>query len=125
MFKKIFIIIFVCLSLFSFLEYSPAAAAPAATAVRDSGTPPTQFPNPLKTTSVPELIGRVISAVLGVVGSIALIMFVYGGLIWMTAAGNQERVKKGGDILMWAAIGLVIIFSAYAIVYYVIDKMLV
>ena len=83
---------------------------------------PDKFANPLgaQTTSVPILIGKVIKAVLGVVGSIALIMFVFGGLTWMTAMGNQERVKKGGDILMWATIGLVVIFSAYAMVQFVI-----
>ena len=85
------------------------------------------FPNPLGTQAnptvlIPELIGRIINAVLGVVGSIALLMFVYGGLMWMTAAGNEERVKKGGSILTWAAIGLIVIFSAYAIVDLIINK---
>ncbi|MBN2884382.1 hypothetical protein JXE04_00460 [Patescibacteria group bacterium] len=66
------------------------------------------------------LIGRVINSILGVVGSLALVMFVYGGLIWMTSSGSSEQVKKGRDILMWAAIGLVIIFSAYGLVRFVI-----
>jgi uncharacterized membrane protein YjfL (UPF0719 family) len=43
-------------------------------------------------------------------------MFIYGGFTWMLAAGSAEKVKKGRDIIIWAAIGLVIIFSAYAIV---------
>jgi hypothetical protein len=49
------------------------------------------------------LIGKIINAVLGVVGSIALIMFIYGGFVWMTAAGNQERVGKGKEILVWSS----------------------
>ena len=64
--------------------------------------------NPLGTKSIPELIGRIINGVLGIVGSIALVMFIYGGFNWMTAAGNMEKVQKGKDILIWAAIGLVI-----------------
>ncbi|MCF7860278.1 pilin [Patescibacteria group bacterium] len=66
------------------------------------------------------LIGRIINSVLGVVGSLALVMFIYGGLIWMTSSGSSEQVKKGRDILIWAAIGLVIIFSAYGLVRFVI-----
>lgn len=82
----------------------------------DGNTPPTQLANPLGTTDIPALAGTIINTVLGVVGSLALLMIIYGGFTWMTAAGNQEAVKKGRDILIWAFIGIVIIFSAYALV---------
>ncbi len=84
------------------------------------------LPNPLDPTnkdpnaSNPNvLIGKIINAVLGIVGSLALIMFIYGGFTWMLAAGNQEKVQKGKDILIWATIGLIVIFSAYALVKFV------
>ncbi|MDD3711066.1 MAG: hypothetical protein PHP37_00445 [Patescibacteria group bacterium] len=78
--------------------------------------------NPLgNNTTVPGLIGRVIDSVLGVVGSLALIMFIYGGITWMTAAGNEQSVTKGRNILMWSALGLVVIFSSYALVKFVIQ----
>lgn len=77
--------------------------------------------NPIGTNSVPVLIGRVINAILGVVGSVALIMFIYGGITWMTAAGNQQNVEKGKNILMWAALGLAVIFLSYALVTFVIE----
>jgi len=38
----------------------------------------------------------------------------------MLAAGDSGKVQKGKYILMWAVIGLVIIFSAYAMVSFVI-----
>ena len=37
----------------------------------------------------------------------------------MTAAGNQEKVTKGRDILVWAVVELIVIFSAYALVKFV------
>ncbi len=77
--------------------------------------------NPLgASTTVQTLVGRVIDAVLGVVGSLALVMFIYGGFIWMTASGNEQSVTKGKNIIMWAALGLVVIFSSYALVKFVI-----
>ncbi len=84
------------------------------------------FPNPLGQENItPEIvIGNVIKAVLGIVGALALLMFVYGGLLWMTAAGAPERVTKGKDTLMWAALGLVIIFASYVLVKFVIDSLL-
>lgn len=67
------------------------------------------------------MIGKVINSVLGVVGSIALAVFIYGGFIMMTAAGNNERIQKGKDILIWATVGLVVIFTAYAAAKLVIE----
>mgnify|MGYP000329909870 CR=1 FL=1 len=72
--------------------------------------------NPLKTSSIPELIGIVINAILGIVGSIALVMFVYGGLQWMLSGGNADRVKAGRQTFVWAILGLVVIFTSYIIV---------
>lgn len=86
----------------------------------DSASTPT-LRNPLGSIDSPQqLIGKIINNVLGVVGSLALLMFVYGGLTWMASSGNPEKVKKGRDILVWAAIGLVVVFSAYTLTRFVI-----
>lgn len=71
-----------------------------------------------------KLIGKVITAVLGVVGSLALLIFVYGGLIWMTSSGSAEKIKQGRDTLLWAAIGLVVIFSAYGLTRVVLSSVM-
>lgn len=79
--------------------------------------------NPLGDNVTPQiLIGRVINAVLGIVGSLALLMFIYGGLTWMTAAGNSDKVEKGKNILLWATIGMVVIFSSYSLVKFIIER---
>lgn len=72
--------------------------------------------NPLGTTNINSIIGRVISAILGISGSVALLMFVWGGFQWLIAGGNSARIKKGKDTLMWAALGLAVIVGAYALV---------
>lgn len=78
--------------------------------------------NPLgKEMNSPQLlIGRVINAVLGIVGSIALVMFIYGGLTWMISGGSAEKVKKGRDIIVWSAVGLIVIFISYGLVRFLI-----
>ncbi|MDD5291106.1 MAG: pilin [Patescibacteria group bacterium] len=91
---------------------------------------PVTLDNPLgktaagKDISPQELIGRIISAVLGIVGSLALAMFIYGGFTIMTAAGTAEKVEKGKQILIWAAIGLIIIFTSYALVNFVLTNVI-
>lgn len=80
------------------------------------------LPLPLSDISPQKLVGRIISALLGVVGAVALAMFVYGGLRWMTAAGNPEVIKKARATIVWAALGLVMIFGAYAVVNFLLSS---
>ncbi len=54
--------------------------------------------------------------ILGVVGSLALIMFVYGGVMMLISAGNSEKVSKAKNIIMAAVIGIIIVFFSYAII---------
>ena len=80
--------------------------------------------NPLGTGVTPQIfIGRIIKAILGIVGSLALVMFIYGGFNWMTAAGTAEKVEKGKQILVWATIGLIVIFTSYALVKFVFTSL--
>ena len=121
--KKLFAFILI-ISAFAFIFGFNAVLAQTGTGGEDAPhNNPTAVTlvNPLGSVSTPQaLIGKIISSVLGIVGSIALLFFVYGGLIWMTSSGNAEKVKKGRDTLVWAAIGLVVIFSAYGLTRYVL-----
>lgn len=76
---------------------------------------------PLGETNVQGIIGRIIKFILGLTGVIALVMFIYGGFLWMTAAGSSDGIEKAKGILLWSTIGIIIIFSAYAIVDFVIN----
>lgn len=79
------------------------------------------LPNPLPGVStIPGLIGKVITAVLGIVGSLALAMFIYGGFTWMLSGGNSQAIDRGKNILIWAAVGLVVIFISYALISFII-----
>ena len=80
-----------------------------------------ELPNPLGEESVPKLIGRIISAALSVVGSLALLMFVYGGFLWLASRGDPKLIEKGKNTIMWATFGLAIIFGAYVLVKTVIN----
>ncbi|MFH0805124.1 MAG: hypothetical protein V1916_02925 [Patescibacteria group bacterium] len=59
---------------------------------------------------------------LGILGLVAVIMVLTGGIIWMTAAGNEERVKRAKTILFSAVIGLTVILLSGAIVTFVFAR---
>lgn len=79
--------------------------------------------NPINATSVPELVNNVVRTILGIVGALALFMFVYGGMLWMTSGGNSTRIEKGKDTLIWATIGLFVIFASYAILNFILTAL--
>ncbi|MEA3449807.1 MAG: hypothetical protein U9Q85_02415 [Patescibacteria group bacterium] len=54
-------------------------------------------------------------------GIIATAIILYGGFIWMTASGNQDRIEKAKKTIIAGAIGLVIILAAFAIVTFVVS----
>ncbi len=53
-------------------------------------------------------------------GIIAVVVILYGGFIWMTASGNEDKVAQAKKIIIAGAIGLVIVLAAYAIVNFVV-----
>lgn len=69
------------------------------------------------------IIETIIQVALSFLGVIFLMLTIYGGFLWMTAAGNEEQVGKAKKILTGAIIGLIIVVGAYAISTLVISKL--
>lgn len=90
------------------------ARTPVCTQEVADGSPKT-LTNPLRTTDIGELIARFIRALSGIAGSMALLMFVVGGVMWMTAEGS-DRVQTAQTILKNSTVGILLIFFAYSIV---------
>ena len=78
---------------------------------------------PVSTSSLPGIIQLVISAFLGVLGIIFLVLIIYSGFNWMTAQGDEEKVTLAKNTLTRAVIGLVIIVAAYSITYFVFTNL--
>lgn len=63
-----------------------------------------------------EIVSRLIKMVLGFTGVIAIAMFMYGAIIISTSAGAEKKVTEGKNIIIWSVVGIIVTFSAYAIV---------
>lgn len=53
----------------------------------------------------------------GIVGILASVMILYGGIRWILAAGNQSTIQSAKNIIFSAIIGVVIAFSSYLLLY--------
>lgn len=59
--------------------------------------------------------GVYIGLVLSFVGVLFLGLMIYAGILWMTAAGNDQQITQAKNLLVNATIGIIIVFAAYAI----------
>ena len=67
------------------------------------------------------LVGSIVNTGLGILGLVALGLILYAGGIWLTAAGNEERVEKAKKIIKTTVIGIVVVGLAYAITAFIIS----
>jgi len=69
---------------------------------------------------VMQIIMNIISWVLGILSLVAVIVIIYGGVRYMTSAGDSGKVKDAKNTILYGIIGLVIALLAFAIVSFVI-----
>ena len=79
----------------------------------------TALPNPIPTNDPESLALQILKIFLGFLALIALIMFILGGFMMLTSAGNADRVKKAKNTLIWAAAGVVVILGSYTFLQFV------
>jgi len=72
-------------------------------------------------TDVREVIALIISALLGFLGIIFTVLIMYGGWLWMTAAGNEQQIEKAKKVLTQATIGLFIVIISYGLSKWIFD----
>ncbi len=78
----------------------------------------------LNTQDIRITIATIIRVFLGFLGVTAIVIIIYGGYTWMTAAGNPEKIERAKKILINAAIGLLIILLAFAITQFILGQLL-
>lgn len=68
-------------------------------------------------------IANIIRVALGLLGIVALVIVIYGGFVYMTSGGSEDKVAQGKKILINGAIGLGIIMASFAITQFVISRL--
>lgn len=71
---------------------------------------------------VPDLMKTIINTILLVLGMIAVIMIVIGGIRYTTSNGDASNVKAAKDTILYAVVGLVVAILSFAIVNFVLGR---
>lgn len=64
-----------------------------------------------------------IKLIISFLGTIAVLIVLYGGFLWMTASGNQDQIDKAQKLLIAGVVGLVIILSAFGLATFVLEQL--
>lgn len=72
--------------------------------------------NPLKSNNFWELIDKLIDFIFYLAMAIAPIMFIVAGFYFVTAAGDPAKIETAKKMILWALIGLLIVFCAKGLI---------
>lgn len=74
----------------------------------------TTLRNPIRINTNPRVfIGTMIQVLIAFSGTVALAMFVYGGILFLVAGGNETQLAKAKKVLVYAILGIIVIAAAY------------
>lgn len=74
-------------------------------------------------TDVNSIIANFVNVLISISGIIFLLIVVYGGFLYMTAGGDEAKIKKAKSMLTSGVIGLIIITAAFGISLFVFEKL--
>lgn len=72
---------------------------------------------------LPSVVASIIRVVLSLLGLITIIIVLMGGFYWMTAGGNEDRVKQGKKWIINGIIGLAIVLASFALSKFVVNAL--
>lgn len=95
---------------------SPAYAAPNTEYIESTN------PDGDSSTGLMDTVKTIINVVLGIVGLIAVVMIILGGVSFITSQGDATKVTKAKNTVLYGVIGLIVALLAFAIVNFVLGN---
>ena len=77
----------------------------------------------LGTKPLGQIIAEIVRIFLSILGIIAVIIILYAGFLWMTAAGNADKIATAKKLIINAVIGLAIILASLAITQFILSAL--
>lgn len=65
---------------------------------------------------LPDVVITIINAVIGVLGLVAVVFIIIGGISYMTSSGEAAKIEKAKKTILYAVIGLGVCVLSFAIV---------
>ena len=69
-----------------------------------------------------DILNLIINVALGVIGFVAVVMIIMGGIQYTTSSGDTAKVTKAKNTILYGVVGLVIALLAFAIVNFILKN---
>ena len=73
------------------------------------------------TGNLTESLKGIFNFVFSMMGIVAVIVIILGGIHFMTSTGDPGKVKKGKDTMIWGIVGLLVVIFSFAIVNFILQ----
>lgn len=73
--------------------------------------------------TVEGFLSDITNVLLYIIGAVAVVMLVIGGIKYTTSAGDQQAIKSAKDTIFYSIIGIVVAFLAYAVVNFIVTRL--
>lgn len=73
--------------------------------------------------SVPGLFRQIANILVFIVGAVAVIMLIVGGLRYTLSTGDEKKITSAKNTILYSVVGIVVAFASYAIVNFVLDNL--
>lgn len=68
-------------------------------------------------------VQNIFNVAYGIIGLVAVAFIIYGGVQYVTSAGDSAKAAKARGTILWAIVGLAIVILASAITYFVTNAL--
>ncbi len=117
--KKIFILTFI---FFAFLLSFNFVLAKETTSFSSASQKMSSFAVGLGFSDFEDSTTNVIRSIMLLVNTIFFIFMIYAGILWLTSSGNESKIEKAKNILMWSVIGFAVTLGSYTITSFILSK---
>lgn len=100
-------------SLFAISRFTLQSGASAA---QGSGQPSQLF-------GADGIVTTISNLLLFVVGALSVLMLIFGGLRYVVSGGNSTAVSSAKNTVLYAIVGLIVAFLAYAVINFVVGSL--
>jgi hypothetical protein len=111
------IIVFLCLLTFTAFALAPAITSAASGGIGDYGkfNPNQEGGLPKANDGILGIIRNIMKWLLTAVGFLGVIGFAYAGILYLTAGGEEGRIKTAKSAMLWSAVGVVVAIAGVVI----------
>lgn len=70
-----------------------------------------------------QVFGNITKLILGIIGSVSLLMFMYAGFTMVISAGNSDKIQRAKSTLANAVFGIIIVFTSWVVVNFIVSSL--